>query len=290
MTLSIEIDVNAVARSIGAQVTRSFEAQLPDLAVREAEFLLDRWRAGASGQVYPGMTRPFYSQRYQMALMRTEPRRISGGVEIFVGNSGSVDMGRNTFDFVSMIENGRGPVDLKVALERGRGKISKTGERYLVIPFRHGSGESVHYSPNFDPTAFDWVGVNRKPESAKFGPAQRGVLRNPWNTAALGPRRTTQVQRELGRTGVMYQSTYTWQRRLREGIQRTGAAGHHQYSTYRTISAHSDPAAWVLPAMAANPIFEATVRSTEPLIRQHIEEALRAQPAQASWFRRLFGF
>lgn len=302
MNLSIDIDVNDVARNINSHVSNRFVQALPELAVREAEFLLERWRAGASGQVYPGMSRPFYSQRYQLALMRTEPQATGDGVEIYVGNGGAVDFGRGPFDFVLMIERGRGPVDLKTALTRGKGKIRKDGQHYLVIPFRHGSGESVHFPSNINPSHFNWSAVQRRPGSAAYGPAERGIPHNPWTHAVerqqhqgpstsmgVGPRYREPYEATRARfvaTGQTHQ--YEWRRALLSGVQRTGAAGHHQYMTFRTISPESDPAAWILPALRPNPIFESTVRATAPLIVRHVEEALRQQ-GPMSLLRRLFG-
>ncbi len=150
MRYGIRIDggaLMALAKKKQDVMDRAAKAMLD----RRADEFLDAWRAGASGTFYPGMRKPFYSTSYANDLIRTSVSKSGDDFSVEVGHKGAV-AGKNgkTFDLVATIENGREPRDIKDAALRGPGvKTTKDGSsQFVIIPFRHGSGESVHFKYN----------------------------------------------------------------------------------------------------------------------------------------------
>jgi hypothetical protein len=68
-------------------------------------------------------------------------------------------------------------------------------------------------------------------------------------------------------------ASYTWRNRMYEGLVRTGAKGHSQYTTFRTVSRNSDPNSWLMPKVPANPVFRAVTAAVGPVVRANIEAA-----------------
>lgn len=295
MAWVIEFDAAELSRQFRMRERRIREA-LPQILEQEGEFVLDMWRAGARGKMYPGMSRPLYSDAYAAAIERTEVTMDATGGEVTIQNTGVTNFGPNAnngrtydpFDFVRLVENGRGPVDLKDAiLGKGTSSRIKHGKNgpYLIIPFRFGSGESLHHKANIGPQ------MKALAQSGQVSEARARRTNNPWMRAQLEQERPAAYGRGphtiLGIGPRLRRLTgYEWKKPLLAGLRRVGAAGHSQYMTFRTMTMN-DPGAWISPAMPPNPIWESTMRVAEPLVRQHVRDAVAALAESRSFWARL---
>lgn len=252
----------------------------------QADTVLDAWRAGASGKTYPGMRKPFYSTSYANDLTRTSVSKSGGTYSVEVGHKGQVQgKGGKTFDLVKTIETGREPRDIKdAALHGPKAKTAKDGSTFAIVPFRHGSGESVHFKYNVTDAA---KRVVRK--LGELNERTAASIKNPWERArALGPQRAKFITEPVpsrspwahtipakGRQRFVGPGAYIWQRHLMSGLRRSGSGRQGQYFTFRTISTKSDPLSWISPRIPGNPIFKSTMRFMKPRVQAMIAASLR---------------
>lgn len=251
----------------------------------QADAVLDAWRAGAGGKTYPGMRKPLYSTSYASDLTRTAVSKNGGAYSVEVGRKGAVT-GKNgkTFDLVKTIEDGREPRDIKDAALKGpKAKTAKDGSVFAIVPFRHGSGESVHFKYNVTDAA--------KRVVRRFGELNErtaAAIHNPWERArALGPKKVKFVDQTPSRSPWAHTiqgsgsrrfvgpGAYVWQRHLMAGLKRYGVGRQGQYFTFRTISTKSDPLSWIAPRIPANPIFKSMARFMKPRVLAMISASLR---------------
>jgi hypothetical protein len=151
-------------------------------------------------------------------------------------------------------------------------KRSKTGQPFLVIPFRHGAGESVHFKSNISAEAKSVVRRHGELNERTWSPGTTNpFLARERAARVLGP----QMVKGAPAGHPFYLPLYKWQRRMFSGLRRYGAPKHAQYMTFRTVSGLSSPSSWIAPAVPANPIFAGMAKITEPVVRQNVREAIK---------------
>jgi hypothetical protein len=253
----------------------------------QADAVLDAWRDGASGKSYPGMSKPLYSTSYANDLVRTGVKNSGQEWTVEIAHKGQVPSGGGkTFDLVKTVETGREPRDIKDGALRGpKAKRSKDGTIYAIIPFRHGSGESVHFKSNVSD-----AGKRVIRNYGELNEATAMTIANPWERQrALGPKKTKFVTEpvssrspwahttpQTGRQRFVGPGVYIWQRHLRSGMRRYGTGHQGKYMTFRTISTKSDPLSWISPRVAPNRIFKSMVMYMTPRVRAMMAASLRA--------------
>jgi hypothetical protein len=263
----------ALASALG-KIQKDVQDALPGILEQQAKLVQSAWQAGADGKMYPGMFRPFHSKRYQQDIITSAVHPVQGGYIVTISSTGQVPgPGGKTFDLVKDIEDGKPSRDMKPAILRsGSARTTKEGVHYVIIPFRHGSGESVHFKSNIGPTAKKVVRERGELSESTWSPA--GGL-SPFaklmrEKEVMGPKRAKVIVGSGGTT-----RSYTWQRRQFAGLRNYGAARHSQYMTFRTVSDRSDPNSWIYPAMPANPIFRSMATAMEPIVRKNVEDSIR---------------
>lgn len=285
MNFRAQISASDLALLI-AKKKRSLDIAAERILNQQADSILDAWRQGATGKVYPGMRKSFYSTSYANDLTRTAVSRSGDTLSVEVGHKGAVVGGNGKkFDLVATIENGREPRDIKDAALRGpKAKRAKDGSTFTVIPFRHGSGESVHFKHNITAAAKRVVR-----SMGELNERTAAAITNPWERRrALGPLKVKMITEPVSsrspwaraiagtRKRVVGPGTYMWSRHLLSGLRRYGSGRQGQYMTFRTISTKSDPMSWLLPRLQPNRIFKGMSMYMRPRVRAMIAASLRA--------------
>jgi len=164
-----------------------------------------------------------------------------------------------------LIENGIKAYDQKQALLRSpRAKVSKSGSRYLTVPFRHGVPGAVTMAamPQHIYDAAKTLTYSRK---NNFLTAMITGKKYSWGGKLQD---TSEGQRS--HTAPHPGRGYTWKTGLYSGMVKVGKPRHSQYLTFRRVSSNSDPASWQYPGVKARPIREAVVENTREEVLQLI--------------------
>jgi hypothetical protein len=166
------------------------------------------------------------------------------------------------------LEQGYGPFDMKPGLLRSqKAKVSKEGHRYMTVPLRHGTprtgateagrGEERATLASMMPTGVAKMAEKLVRSHMKGGPGQKRLPDMGWFL------QTKLTPRLLGLPA------YTWKHGKFAGLVKTGAPGHTQYMTFRTVSAKkSDPSSWIHPGLRALRICEQAKVECEPTVKE----------------------
>lgn len=184
------------------------------------------------------------------------------------------------------IEDGNTIIDLHAVLPYAtKARMSKTGKRYLRIPFRHATTEPGGTGGSrFQSVSNRWgsnvlppqvvVAMQRKNPSTvtgtyyERGPNVKGMVQR--NLYSPHPGRLT--ANELRRLGIG--PLFPAGRKL-VGLMRTGEKGHSSYITIRTLS-EANPDGWRIPAYQAQHVAQATARSLQALSSDWFDQAIKA--------------
>ena len=189
-------------------------------------------------------------------------RSIQEGLRMMGSLTGEVF---STSGHGSLIEDGIKAYDQKdKLLSSPKAKTSKSGSRYITVPFRHGTPGTVTM-PAMPQHVYDsakTLGYSRK---------------NNFLTAAITGRRYSWGGR-LQKTSEGQRSHiaphpgkgYTWTTGLYSGMVKMGKENHSQYLTFRRVSSNSDPRSWQFPGVKPRPIREAVVENTREEVLQLI--------------------
>ncbi len=151
----------------------------------------------------------------------------------------------STAPYAAALEYGTGERDLKTSLLGSpKAKTSKTGSRYIIIPFRHGVPGSQ--------------GLPAMPQ-AIYAEAKR-LSHYGTSKAHLGP--SPWGQRTKLPVGAM-PGPYTWKTGLYSGMVKAGTPKHSQYITFRVVSSRSDPSSWWYPGFSARHIRQNALNSLQ---------------------------
>lgn len=256
----------------GGPITREELQHLSRAVKRVADRGQDIWKAYALGAALPdGRQIRARSGNYMKSIQR---RELGDFREEIYSNS----------PYARSIEEGMGARDLKKMLDTSsRTRVSKTGKRYLIIPFR-----------------WDTPGATR--ENRPMGREVHDIMRQKAFAASHDIGRTTRPS-GLGaydihtrKMMVVPQNIYKWGDRLKEkhldeanvfGVPRrrmlgmvkmqnpTGRGGgkHSQYLTFRVMS--EDSPGWKTRAVSGYYPARTTAEQLRPLAKQEFEEAAR---------------
>ena len=188
------------------------------------------------------------------------------------------------------IENGSTTIDLHAILPYARkAKISKSGQRYLRIPFQHATTEPGGSSGSRFQTASNRWGSNvlppqvvaamrkKKPSTVTGTYFERGpnVKHGMVQRKFYSPHPGRLTPNELRRLGLS--PLFPAGRKL-VGLMRTGTQGHGGYLTIRTLSeANTD--GWRVPAYQAQRLSTATARDLQALSSDWFDQAIKADLA-----------
>ncbi len=167
-------------------------------------------------------------------------------------------------------EHGYPAWDMKPMLLSGpKSRLNKKGERYNVIPFRHGTTDKggEHFKP-MPVDIYEQAKELRATTAAGIRKlAQGDRLRG---TEAAYPPQTKRITKRDGTV-----ATYTHKRGIYEGmirLQGDGAKGS-QYLTFRVVSDNSDPNSWYHPGRPPQPVLPFLEAYCRPRIETLLREA-----------------
>lgn len=196
--------------------------------------------------------------------------------------------------YAQAIEEGMPARDLKKILSSSlKVRISAAGKRYLIIPFRHNSPNSV--LGNNMPTAVAnwWKDEERKPSSIT------GTFNRPSGTGAVAWRSGTDMFGKSQKKGdrlTVPGRTYSWGTRLGKadfaslGIAGasakrldgmvnfrkpggTGGGAHSQFITFRVMT--EDSKGWIAPAQAGKWPAKTVSDTLQPIAEQAFAKAVQ---------------
>lgn len=148
----------------------------------------------------------------------------------------------STSPYAAALEYGTGDRDMKPALLASpKAHTSKSGGRYISIPFRHGvpGAESQPPMPVDIYRAAHALGRYAQTRDRLQGSRVVGGM----TVAQRGWRSKLPVGGMPG--------SYTWRTGPYAGMVKAGMARHTQYLTFRTVSSNSAPSSWWYPGFAA---------------------------------------
>lgn len=269
--------------SVGFTLTVPHDDQIPTGvnhgAINEASLLVanyaaDVWRAAVSGAMLPGMTRPVNDTDYAKSI------RVTGDAES--GYRIYTD-----YDGAAKIENGYASYDMKPAmLASPKAKRTKDGTGYYItVPFRA-------YTRRFSgdpgrtvipPDILSYVRQNGHYDLIDTRGQRSKVPLFLYHDEPVGGIAYQAVSRGID-TPML--APYTWRSGQFSGLTRVADKyGKVGYFTFRRISSRrlvrlpdgrmvwrgSDPAAWIHPGQAANPVSQAVEDFVAPQVEVMLE-------------------
>ena len=224
-----------------------------------------QWRRFTMGEPMPGTPRRIWSRGPYTQSIQVEDIGPSTAAAVSVG------------PWTRWFEEGHGEIDLKPGMLKGpKARLSKDGTPYNIIAFRHGTGGL----PSNNPMPINVYNI-MKYETNKADQAYKaGRSQTPGVSKITGVSPTPNIQRASGAmdVGRIYQwgyrlpaqfggpaetkdtskGQYQWKTGKYTSMVRmqanTSKAKSSTYITFRTVSIHSDPASWIVPALEALPI------------------------------------
>jgi len=178
-----------------------------------------------------------------------------------------------------LIEEGQPARDLKPALLGSpKAKTGKKGQKYITVPFRHGTPGTVGLNPMPEHiyAQASQLGYSRKngllKQTAKKvasvfkgKAAKKKTYKYTW-----GGRLGQSDEGRRSHIGDHPGAGYTWKTGLYSGMVRMGKPKHTEYLTFRRVSERSDPRSWQHPGVEPRPIREAVVENTREEVLQLI--------------------
>lgn len=165
--------------------------------------------------------------------------------------------------YASVIEYGSKPHDLKPGLLNSpRARVTKSGKRYIIVPFRHKIPSSLYSDM---PKVVYQEAKRLEPSRivSRFRD-ERSVIRYRYH---WGGRITEEHLNEMAGMGLI---TPLQAQRL-AGMVRMHGVPHSAYLTFRTVSENSPGGSWVHPGTPAHHFAERSLAATETEGRQLIE-------------------
>jgi hypothetical protein len=164
------------------------------------------------------------------------------------------------------LENGCGPFDMKPALLNGpKARISKSGNRYNIIPFRHGVSTKHAPDSNFKTMPQDIYkqaralkATVRQGNAMKYG----GKLTGTEGKYAPGHNPSSGYQHKAGRYEGMIRIEKTYAK-----------ATQNKYMTFRIVSDKSDPGSWIHPGYQPHNIAKAVSDFCRPAVEAMVRSA-----------------
>lgn len=231
-------------------------------------------KAGGAGQPMVRLDRKSYED--SIVVGPYQPQQDGLRIEIYSDSPQAVP-----------IEEGSTIIDLHAILPYARkAKMSKSGHRYLSIPFRHATTEpGGQGGSRFQSVSNRWgsnvlppqvvAAMRKKKPSTVIGATTRPSVNYPGQSVTqhlYSPHPGRLTANELRRLGLS--PLFPAGRKL-VGLMRTGAAGHSSYITIRTLS-EANPDGWRIPAYHAQRVAQSTARGLQALSSDWFDQAIRA--------------
>lgn len=262
-----------------------------------------QWKAWASGAKMPSGDRLLARTGKYAASIKSQP--VDGGMGVEVSSDSPIH---------KYLDDGTREFDLKTLLGRSaHAKMSKSGSRYMVVPFRHDvqkAGDKAGFGPRgesrvtpqiarFFKRAEEGTGRARilgkyKERSQQLDFRGRLVTRTHSRFGARLPARIAGHDPSTGQPVIFGQRSkqnsqgqYTWKTGSQAGmVHLSGFEGRHgSYLTFRTISEKSPAASWISPGIRPRRImqqlrtwtFQHThfVQRLQAAVREDIEDLIR---------------
>ena len=184
------------------------------------------------------------------------------------------------YQHASEIENGRPARDLKRMLNTSaKVRQTKTGSRYLIIPFRHNTPSSDATGPAMPPAVYDLAknmapssitGVGRRLSGLNASNVQtRKLLTVAQNKYKWGGRldlRQETAWKATGSANKNHQGMYRFE----------SSSGNEKRSTYLTFRVMSEKSSgWIVPPQAGLFIVRDVVARLQPLAERAFSEAVK---------------
>jgi hypothetical protein len=198
----------------------------------------------------------------------------------------------NTAPYARVLEDGHAAfhlpsrIDWGQAITRGTAKVSKTGTRYLRVPFRHftpaqegGGVSAARARAMMTPDTYKLaLAASRGDKSARKRLHQEGTqLSRPYRIIPGVPAELLRrAQHQEGQPG------YTWHARTYEGLRREeqktpGGSAGSTWLTFRTLT--EDSVGWFIPAMSGFHFAQRVMDLVRDPIQKLVGEAARADLA-----------
>ena len=183
---------------------------------------------------------------------------------------------------VSLVENGRKGFDLKDYLPFPKSRISKKGDWYSIIPFRHKLKDIYRTLKDSQLSTALWHEIKKLKRDFIEGTKQVPSLSYGVATK-LGFKRTTKnITRYIwkwAKTDKILQSKLKGTRiaGIRRVAKDVGGIRRSVYLTFRTISTRqrqTKPMAWVIPPIEGIPVSKEVAKDTYKEVIKIIQEAL----------------
>jgi hypothetical protein len=189
-------------------------------------------------------------------------RSIQEGLRMLDGLTGEVF---STSGHGALVENGIKPFNQKEGLLASpKAKTSKSGSRYITVPFRHGTPGAVTM-PSMPQRIYDQAKTLGYSRRNNFLTALFTGRKYSWGGRL---QKTSEGQRS--HTAPHPGKGYTWKTGQYSGMVKMGRDNHSQYMTFRRVSTNSDPASWQFPGVQPRPIREAVIENTREEVLQLI--------------------
>jgi predicted RNA-binding protein YlxR (DUF448 family) len=168
------------------------------------------------------------------------------------------------------IEDGTKEYDMKKTHPFGpKGRVSKEGNAYIIIPFRHGTPSSLAYS-KIPEQMYQTIRQAIKNDEITLSNIKKGRRKRSQNySGEMIPRANYNWGTRIGNTGVDNL----------EGMVvmdvSTKKSSRSAYFTFRIISVNSPANKWIQKARAARNITKYVVINTQEIVKELIENGLK---------------
>jgi hypothetical protein len=239
---SVSIDLSQAIKAIRVLNI----AHMRDRFKREVASTAQRlWINAVTGYTLPGMTYDVHDPQYAQAIANTNAVTFTeDGVEL-----------DPQYDRMNSYEDGIDDYDMKPGFLAHGAKMSKEGDLYKVVPFRHGTpgqtGEGVGFATIMPQPTYD---VAQTLEQGEELLQDGGEITKPQLQSMSAP--------------------YTHTASLHQGMRKYGKKGSARYMTFRTVSEKSDANAWHHPGKPENPIIDSVAQTLENEILPEIMSRL----------------
>ncbi len=177
-------------------------------------------------------------QQYVSSLVVVDEGRLEGAV-VLVGT------------LPNMIESGADEFDMKIKmLQSPKAKTSKSGGKYITIPFKSGAPSSLpeNFNGGILPASVHQVVKSFSTDSVTG--KSRGTVKQDLPVKFQAPQ-----SKSLAGGGE-----YTHKNSIYEGVRKSiDRAGNVGYESFRRISSNSDPNSWQFPGLEARHLAEAAL-------------------------------
>lgn len=237
MLIPIFIDTSAIAEQFSHIDAEQIENMCDDIAKSMAQSFAGR-----------------LEQEANLALHQTRKRYINAISLVDTGRlEGTVLLDFSKDPMVKMIEEGATAFDMKAdMLKSSKVKIGKGGGKYITIPFRIGTpdsiGDSDVFSSKMPQEIYDVVKNKDTNIATGSGSRSAGLMVKELPVQFQSPKVRAEIKDSEGKKLF---DAYTHKSPIFQGLIKTndGVTGQNTYNSFRRISEVSDKNAWIHPGI-----------------------------------------